>query len=34
MQTTEEEIKIFVTENTESESFCIEGYLEKYTIVV
>ena len=27
-------IKIFVTENTESESICMEGYSEKYTIVV
>ena len=26
--------KIFVTENTESESFCMEKYSEKYTIVV
>ena len=34
-QTTDEEInKIFVTENTESDSFCMEGYSEKYTIVV
>ena len=29
-----EKNKIFVTENTESESFCMEGYSEKYTIVV
>ena len=28
------EIKIFVTENTDSEAFCMEGYSEKYTIVV
>ena len=26
--------KIFVTENTEGEAFCMEGYSEKYTIVV
>ena len=28
------DIKIFVTENTEGEAFCMEGYSEKYTIVV
>ena len=33
-QTTDEQIKIFVTENTESDTFCMEEYLEKYTIVV
>ena len=33
-QTTDEQIKIFVTENTESDTFCVEEYLEKYTIVV
>ena len=27
-------IGIFVTENTEGEAFCMEGYSEKYTIVV
>ena len=27
-------IKIFVTENTESDTFCMEEYSEKYTIVV
>ena len=27
-------IKIFVTENTEGEAFCMEGYSEKYTIAV
>ena len=31
---TDEQIKIFVTENTESDSFCMEEYSEKYTIVV
>ena len=31
---TDEEIKIFVTENTGSESFCMEVYSEKYIIVV
>ena len=29
-----EQIKIFVTENTESDTFCREEYSEKYTIVV
>ena len=29
-----EQIKIFVTENTESDTFCMEEYSEKYTIVV
>ena len=33
-QTTDEQIKIFVTENTESDAFCMEEYSEKYTIVV
>ena len=33
-QTTDEQIKIFVTENTESDTFCVEEYSEKYTIVV
>ena len=33
-QTTDEQIKIFVTENTESDTFCMEEYSEKYTIVV
>ena len=33
-QTTDEQIKIFVTENTESDTFCMEEYTEKYTIVV
>ena len=28
------QIKIFITENTESETFSIEGCSEKYTIVV
>ena len=28
------EIKIFVTENTEREALCMEGYSEKFTIVV
>ena len=32
--TTNEQIKIFVTENTESDTFCMEEYSEKYTIVV
>ena len=32
--TTDEQIKIFVTENTESDTFCMEEYSEKYTIVV
>ena len=32
--TTDEQIKIFVTENTESGTFCMEEYSEKYTIVV
>ena len=27
-------IKVFVTENTESDTFCMEEYSEKYTIVV
>ena len=31
---TDEEIKIFVRENTDSETFCMEGNSEKYTIVV
>ena len=31
---TDERIKIFVTGNTESDTFCMEEYLEKYTIVV
>ena len=30
----DEEIKIFVKENTESETSCVEGNSEKYTIVV
>ena len=29
-----EEIKVFVKENTESETFCMEENSEKYTIVV
>ena len=33
-QPTDEQIKIFVTENTESDTFCMEEYSEKYTIVV
>ena len=33
-QTTDEQIKIFVTENTESDTFCMKEYSEKYTIVV
>ena len=33
-QTTDEQIKIFVTENTESDTFCVEEYSEKYIIVV
>ena len=33
-QTTNEQIKIFVTENTESVTFCMDEYSEKYTIVV
>ena len=33
-QTTDKEIKIFVTKNTEGEAFCMEGYSEKYTVVV
>ena len=33
-QTTDEQIKIFVTENTESDTFRMEEYSEKYTIVV
>ena len=33
-QTTNEQIKTFVTENTESDTFCMEEYSEKYTIVV
>ena len=32
--TTDEQIKIFVTENTESDTFCMEEYSEKYTVVV
>ena len=31
-QTTNEQIKIFVTENTESDTFCMEEYSEKYTM--
>ena len=27
-------LKTFVTENTEGEAFCMEGYSEKYNIVV
>ena len=27
-------LKSFVTENTESDTFCMEEYSEKYTIVV
>ena len=33
-QTTDEEVKIFVKENTDSETFCMEGNSEKYTIVI
>ena len=33
-QTTNEQNKIFVTENTESDTFCMEEYSKKYTIVV
>ena len=33
-QTADEQIKIFVTENTESDTFCMEEYSEKYAIVV
>ena len=33
-QTTDEQIKIFVTENTESDTFRMEEYSEKYTIVI
>ena len=33
-QTTDEQIKIFVTENTESDTFYMEEYSEKYTIVI
>ena len=33
-ETTDEENKIFVTENTETESFCMEGYSKKHTIVL
>ena len=33
-QTTDEQIKIFVTENKESDTFCMEEYSEKYTFVV
>ena len=33
-QTTDEQIKIFVTENTESDTFCTEEYSEKYNTVV
>ena len=29
---TDEEIKIFVKENTDSETFCMEGNFEKYTL--
>ena len=32
--TTDEEINIFVTLNTESENFSVERYSEKYTILV
>ena len=31
---TDEEIKIFVKENTASETFCMEGNSENYSIVV
>ena len=31
---TDEEIKIFVKENTKSETFCMEGNSENYSIVV
>ena len=31
---TNEQGIIFVTENTESDTFCMEEYSEKYTIVV
>ena len=31
---TDVEIKMFVKENTDSETFCMEGSSEKYTIVV
>ena len=31
---TDEEIKIFVKENTDRETFCMEGNSEKYTTVV
>ena len=31
---TDEQIKIFVTENTESDSYCMEEYSGKYTIGV
>ena len=31
---TDEQIKIFVTVNTESDTFCMEEYSEKCTIVV
>ena len=30
----DEDIKIFVKENEDSETFCMEGNSEKYTIVV
>ena len=30
----DEQIKIFVTENTESDTFRMEEYSEKYTIVI
>ena len=32
-QTTDQQIKIFVTENTGRDTFCMEEYSEKYTIV-
>ena len=31
---TDEQIKIFVTENTEIDTFCMDEYSEKYTVVV
>ena len=34
LHTTNEQIKIFVTENTESDTFCTEEYSEKYPIVL
>ena len=33
-QTTDEQIKIFVTENTESDTIFMEEYSEKYAIVI